>query len=110
MLPASFASNTDSSPALGLEGLCRNLVTIGLKPPPPSAGSLIGRPSVLVQGMGEGLSSKFAGKASGKWSVSLSRVLIFANTCELWGGFGGNPLPWHAQGSLDVTIKGEIGR
>ena len=59
----------------------------------------------LAQGMGEGLSSKFTGQVSGKWSVGLSRLLIVANAHGLRRGFGGTPLPWHVQGSLEVTIE-----
>ena len=109
MLPASFASNTESSPASGLECLRRNITAIGSTLPPPVAGSSLGCASVLAQGMGQGLLLKFAGQASGKWSVCLLRFLIVANAFGLWGGFGGTPLPWHAQGSLEVTIKREGG-
>ena len=51
--------------------------------------------SILAQGMGEGLQSKFAGQASGKWSVCLSCLLGFLNARGLQGGFGGTPLPWY---------------
>ena len=83
MLPAYFASNTESSPASGLEGLRHNIAAIGSTPPPPEAGSSLGRASVLAQGMGEGLLSKFFGQASGKWSVRLLHLLIVASDCGL---------------------------
>ena len=98
MLPASFASKPDSFPALGLKGLRRNIVAIGSTPPPPVAGSSLVRASVLEQGVGEGLSSKFAGQAIGKWSV---RFIAFADchqrslvTGEGWRGrhFHGIPI------------------
>ena len=95
MLPAAFASKTDSPPALGLEGLCRNLAAIWSTPPPPAAGYSFGRASVLAQVMGEGLLSKFASQESGKWSVHFSYLLIVVNACGLRGGSGGTPLPWH---------------
>ena len=95
MLPASFAPNTESSLASGMEGLRHNFATIRSTPPPPSAGSSLGRASVLVQDMGEGLSLKFTGQASDKWSVCLSRLLVFFNARGLQGGFGGTPLPWY---------------
>ena len=88
MLPASFAPNTESSLASGMEGLRHNFATIRSTPPPPSAGSSLGRASVLVQDMGEGLSLKFTGQASDKWSVCLSSFLIVDNACELRGGGG----------------------
>ena len=61
--------------------------------------------------MGEGLLSTFDGQVSGRWSVHLLRFLIIANTRGLWGGwgFGGTPLPWHAQGYLEVTTEIERG-
>ena len=55
MLPASFLPKPDSSPALVLEVLRRNLAAIGSTLPPPAAVSSHGRASVLAQGMGEGL-------------------------------------------------------
>ena len=55
----------------------------------------------------KGLSSKFSGKASGKWVVRLSRYLIVANTHGLLGSFGGTPLPWHPHISMEVTIERE---
>ena len=94
----------------GLEGLCRNIATIGLTPLPPAAGSSLGRASVMAQGMGEGLSLKFAVQAIGKWVFCLSRLLIVANARGLRGGFGGMPLPWNAHISLEVTTKRERGR
>ena len=91
----------DSYPASWLEGLRRNLVAIGSTLPPPAAGSSLGGASVLAQSMGEGLSWTFAGQASGKWSVCLSRFLIFENARGLQGGglggrhFHGTPRgPW----------------
>ena len=90
MLPASFASNPDLSPPSGLEGLRRNIAAIGSTLPPPAAGSSLGHASVLAQGMGEGLSSKFDGQASGKWVFCLSHLLIVANTPGLRGGVGGH--------------------
>ena len=78
-MPAYFVLNTNSSPESGLEGLCCNLGAIGSTLPPPAAGSSPGRTPILAHGMGEGLLSKFAGQASGKWSVRLSRLLIVAN-------------------------------
>ena len=86
MLPASFASKPDSSPALGLEVLRPNITAIGSTPPPRLVGSSLVRVSVLAQRMGEGLSSEFAGQASGKWYVRLSRFLIVANARGLGGG------------------------
>ena len=86
MLPASFASKTDSSPASGLEGLRRNLADIGSTLTPPAAGSYLWRASVLSQGIGEGLSSNLTGQANGKWSIRLLRLLIVANARELQGG------------------------
>ena len=96
MLPASFASNPNLYPALGLEGLRRNLAAIGSTLPPSAAASSLGSASVLEQGMGEGLLLTFAGQASGEWSIRFSRLLIFANACGLHGIFGGTSLPWHA--------------
>ena len=52
---------------------------------------------------------KFAGQSSCKWSVRLLHLLIAANARGLRGGFGGTPIKWHAQGSLEVTIKRERG-
>ena len=89
MLPASFALNPDSSPALGLEVLHCNIAVIRSTPPPPAAVSSLRRASILAQGMGEGLLSKFSVQASGKWSVHLSRFLIVGNTCMLRGDLGG---------------------
>ena len=109
MLPSSFASNTDSFLASGLEGLCRNIGAIGSTLPPPAMGSSLGCLSYLAQGMMEGLYSKFSGQASGKWSIRLSRFLIVVNACGLWG-VGGEPLPWHVIISLEVTIEIERGR
>ena len=86
MLPAFFALNPNSSLALGLEGLRCNLAAIGSTPPRHAAVSSIGSASVLAQGMEEGLSSKSAGQASGKWSVCLLHLLIVGNICELQGG------------------------
>ena len=103
MLHASFESKPDSSPALGLEGLCRNIAAIGLNQSPPAAGSSLWRVSVLAQDMGGSLSSKFSGQASGKWSVSLSHILIFANARGLWRwGFEG---PLYDQESLEERLK-----
>ena len=112
MLPASFASKPDSSPASGLEVLRRNIAAIDSTLTPPAAGSSLRRAYVLVQDMGEGMLSNLSGQASGKWSVCLSRLLIFANAHGLRGGLGvgGTPLPWHAQISLEITIKRERGR
>ena len=89
ILNTSFSSKTDSYPPSGLEGLCHNIAAIGSTPPPPTAGSSLGRALVLSQGMGEGLSSKFSGQASGKRSVCFSRLRIVANNRGLQGGFGG---------------------
>ena len=110
IMPDSFASKTDLSPPPGMEGLCRNIAAIGSTPPPLEAGSSLGCASVLAQGMGEGLLSKFAVQTSGKWSICLSRLLIVENDRGLRGGFGGMPLPWHPQGSLEVTIEIDRGR
>ena len=55
--------------------------------------------------MGEGLSPKFAGQASVRWSVHLSCLLIVSDACGLREGVGGTPLPWYAQGYLEVTIE-----
>ena len=105
MLPASFASKPNSSPASGMEGLRRKIAAIGSTPPPPVVGSSLWHASVLSQGMGEGLSLTLSGQASGKWYVSLSRLLRIANTRGLLGGFGGTSLPWHAYIYLEVTIR-----
>ena len=100
MLPASFASKPDSSPVLGLEGLHHNIATIGLTLPPPSEGYFLSCTSILAQGMWEDLPSKFSGQASGKWSVRLLCLLIFANDRGLWWFGGGrhfhgtSRLPW----------------
>ena len=88
MLPASFASKPDSSPASGLEVLRRNIAAIDSTLTPPAAGSSLRRAYVLVQDMGEGMLSNLSGQASGKWSVCLSRLLIFANAHGLRGGWG----------------------
>ena len=100
ILPASFASKPDSSPASGLKGLHQNIVSIGSTPPPPAAGFSLGRVSVLAQGMGDGLSSTFSSQARGKWSVHLLRLMIVENYRWLQGGFGGTPLPWQNLGIL----------
>ena len=109
MLPASFASNFDLSTPLGMEGLRRNIAAIRSTPPPPAVGYSLGYASVLVQGMGEGLSSKYAGQARDKWFVILLCLLIVANDHRLLGGVGGMPLPYHTQISFDVTIERERG-
>ena len=97
MMPASFASKPDSPPASGLEGLRRNLTAIGLTPPPPAAESSLRGASILAQGMGEGLQSEFVGQASGKWSVCLSRLLVFLTLVGCRGGLGGR----HFHGTLE---------
>ena len=87
MMPASFASKPDLSLPSGLEGLRRNIAAIGSTPPPPAAGSSLGRASVLSQCVVEGLSSNFSGQSSGKWSVLLSHFMTVTNACGLrfWG-------------------------
>ena len=90
MLPASFDSNPESSPALGLECICRNITAIGTNPPLPALGSSVRRTSILVHGMGEGLSLKFSSQESGKWYVRLSSLLIVANARELRFVLGGH--------------------
>ena len=89
MLPASFALKPDPSPPSGLEGLRRNIADIKSTPQPPAAGSSLRRASILEQVMGEGLLSKFAGQASGKWSFHLSHFLIVVSTRGLRGGVWG---------------------
>ena len=112
MMPASFALKPDSSTPSGLEGLCRNITPNGSTPPSPAAGSSLGRASVLAQGMGEGLSSKFAGQARGKWDVFLSRLLTFANARGLrffWGGATATERPG-VLGGNDQKIERGIDR
>ena len=100
MLPASFALKPDSSLLLGVEGLFHNIGAIGSTPPPPAEGSSLSRTSVLLRGMGEGMSSKFSVQATVKWYVHLSHFLIIANARGLQGCFEGTPLSWHDHGVL----------
>ena len=89
MLPASFDSKPSSSPASGMEGLRRNITSIGSNPSPPEVGYSLRRASVLAQLMGEGLSLTFSGQASGKGSVCFSCLLIVANVRGLGGVWRG---------------------
>ena len=86
MLTASFYLKPDLSPLSWLEGLHHNIAAIGSTPPPPTMVSSLRRVHVLAQGMGEGLSLKLSGQASGKWYVRLSRFLVVANARGLRGG------------------------
>ena len=94
MLPDSFASLSDLSPLLVLEGLHHNLTAIRTTPPPPAESSSHGRASAWAQDMVEVLLLKFLGQSSGKL-ICFYCCILLVGTTGCWGML----MPCHAQRS-----------
>ena len=81
--------------------------------PAASCGGILPRARIcLGKGQGEGLLSNFSGKSSGKWSVNLLHLLIFANARGLrffWGGATATERPG-VLGGNDQKIERGIDR